>query len=589
MRTALALAVFCCAVASFLTPLVAAAQDGAELARKAAKALAGSQLTEALKYYTEALADEKLSNDRRGVILADRGVVYARLNQPDRAIADFNRAVTLFPEYAAVYNNRGAFLVALGAIDEGIKDFDRAIVLAPGYVAAWNNRAAAHAKEGRLEAAIADYTRAISISSALAEPLVGRAKVYLSQGRAYTALRDLSRAIANDPRFAQGYRIRAEARMSLDQHAEAAEDLSRAIAFNPQDAQAYLLRGRAYFKSRNLEAALKDFTKAAEIDPQSAESYRERGNINILRDDFEQAEQDLARAIEIEPRNPVTLAYRALMYKKRDQPELGAQEIAKALKVGQDNAVVQWAKGELEEARQMMVEAAQSYRKALAIDPELAMAQLGLRRLGQEVPENSIRVGGKDVGGWQIERDNARYYATSETYSGLRIPLELAGRGQPRLLSWEEKEAPLKGIALLKFSAGTVSVEGGKDESVEYVALVDLRTEKLISIEPHKRGNRESQWTWQDGTVTVAAIDGLTTVHELRRVVKPAAIAAAPIGGERRERRRSRTTFDSQGTPNWAPWADHTTRTRPRVSARTRSRDSRRRRPKTLFDMILGN
>ena len=556
--------------------------DGLAIARKAAKALSKGQLPAAVMLYTEALNDKRLSNDRRSIILTDRGVVYARLNQPKRAIADFNSAVTLFPEYAAAYNNRGAFLVSLGAIEEGIKDFDRALVLAPGYVAAWNNRAAAHAKADRYYAAIADYGRAVKLAPSLAEPLTGRARIYMKQARPHAALRDLSRALGNDNRFALGYRVRAEARMELQEYEAAAEDLSRAIAFNPTDAQAYLLRGRAYMKEKRFDAALKDFTRLVEINPRSAEGFRARGNVNILLDDFDQAERDLARAIEIEPRNPLTFAYRALMYKKRDQPELGAQEIRKALAIDSENAVVLWAKGELEEARTMMAEAAESYRKALAVDPQLEMAQLGLRRLGLDVPDATTRLPGKGVAGWHIELRGTRYEAINPQYPDLRVPIEMAGKGQPKLLGWEERKAPFKGIGLLRFSVGEAP-SGSTSAEMEIIAILDTRNETLVSLEPHKHGKAVARWTWQDGAVNVAAIDGLTSTHQLRQIAKPVAAATTPSRRSRRARRR----YDSNGTPRWAPWADNTSRPRARSSPRRRGRA--RRRPKTLFDLILGN
>ncbi|HUS95677.1 MAG TPA: tetratricopeptide repeat protein, partial [Hyphomicrobiaceae bacterium] len=184
-----------------VTQAIAAGENaGLAKAREAAAALAGGQLTTAVELYTEALKDKRLTNDRQGVIFADRGVVLARLNQPAKAIADFNQAVTLFAEYAPAYNNRGAFLVSLGAFNEAVKDFDRAIVLAPGYVAAWNNRAGANVKLKRYDAAIEDFTRAIRLAPGIAEPLIGRGHLYLMQSRPLMALRDIERAIRNDAR-----------------------------------------------------------------------------------------------------------------------------------------------------------------------------------------------------------------------------------------------------------------------------------------------------------------------------------------------------------------------------------------------------
>src|SRR5262245_11986506 len=81
----------------------AAAEDPAP-AREAGVALARGQLEQAIALYSKALQDKTLPNERRAVLLSDRGVVHARLQNPKEAIEDFNRAIQLYPEYAAIYN-----------------------------------------------------------------------------------------------------------------------------------------------------------------------------------------------------------------------------------------------------------------------------------------------------------------------------------------------------------------------------------------------------------------------------------------------------------------------------------------------------
>ena len=66
---------------------------------------------QAIAAYTEALKDTGLANDRRATILNDRAVAYTRTGQIKLALEDFNRAVQLFAEYPAAYNNRGNLLL----------------------------------------------------------------------------------------------------------------------------------------------------------------------------------------------------------------------------------------------------------------------------------------------------------------------------------------------------------------------------------------------------------------------------------------------------------------------------------------------
>ena len=87
------------------TPTLAQSNDAAWQAhlQTASAALQTNNIDKALAEYTAALGDRTLPNDRRGVILNDRAVAYARLRQHKPAFDDFNRGVQLYPEYAPLY------------------------------------------------------------------------------------------------------------------------------------------------------------------------------------------------------------------------------------------------------------------------------------------------------------------------------------------------------------------------------------------------------------------------------------------------------------------------------------------------------
>ena len=324
--------------------------------------------------------------------------------------------------------------------------------------------------------------------------------------------------------------------------------------------------------------AITDFSKVIELNAGSATAYRERGHAYVLADNFEGAEQDLARSLALQPRVALTFAYRALMYKKQGQPELGAQEIEKALKLTTNDARVLWAKGEIEEALADTQKAAQSYRQALALDPGQKNAEFGLKRLGESLPSAAAVLDEREFGPWRVTVERQRFFATHMEHAKLRVPMEMAGPGQPRILEWEEKGEEYNYVGLLRFAAGKVA--SGKGElDVEYIALVNMRTKGIVDIIPHRRGKAVSRWTWGDGRVTIAGVDGLSAQHVLRQR-RP-----APVAAVNRQRRRRNTSSGSEA-PWWAPWAQQAERPRRRARRRT---VRRRRKPKTLFDLLLGN
>ena len=53
-------------------------------------------------------------------------------------------------------------------------------------------------------------------------------------------------------------------------------------------------------------------------------------------------------------------------------------------------------------------------------------------------------------------------------------------------------------------------------EELEQVAILDLDTNTVIAIEPHRQGKKTAEWTWQDDRVVVASVDGANDEFVLR-------------------------------------------------------------------------
>jgi tetratricopeptide (TPR) repeat protein len=438
-------------------------------------------------------------------------------------------------------------------------------VLAPGYAAALSNRAGAYAKVGHNDQAIRDYTAAVRLMPQSAAPLAGRGRVHLATGRPHAAIRDFSRAVTADPRFATAYRSRAEAKLDIMRMQDAIEDLSRAIAFDVDNPELYLLRGQAYLASDNVGAALKDLTHVTTLDPRSARGFAMRGLANGVAQTWEEAFADLNRAIELDPRSSTAFAYRAVVYKMSGQTDVGVKDAETAEKLDPDGAEVLWAKGEIEEAQGRTEQAIADYKKAVALQPRLKLAADGLQRLAGEAANAEDReVAGAGIDSWRVVQQGNHYFAVSDQFRRLRIPLEMAGEGQPRLLEWVVKEPPLRGIATLRFTGGVVAGEKGPEE-IEQVAILDLDNNSVIGIEPHREGQRVATWTWQDDRVVVASVDGATDEFILR--------AGTGRAGDPRR-------YTSSEPGGWAPWGQLD-------PSFQEERRPRKRKPKTIFQLLF--
>jgi tetratricopeptide (TPR) repeat protein len=538
---------------------VAAAAEDPVPAREAGVALARGQLDQAVALYSTALQDKTLPNERRAVLLSDRGVAYARLQNPKDAIEDFNRAIQLYPEYAALYNNRGSVLLGVGAVREAVKDFDRALLLAPGYAAAYSNRAGAQLRLGEANLALADYNKAIALVAVNPAAFTGRGRVHLAARRPESAIRDFTRAAGFDARFGAAYRARAEAKMMVERYDEAVEDFSRAIAFEARNAELYVLRGGAYLAAGNSASAVKDFTTAIEINPRHAQAHAARGLAYAKAEAYNDALNDFARAMELEPRSAKAFAYRAWTYRQQ-QPELALKDAERALKLDADSAEAYWARGAIDEAQGRSAQAATEYSKALGIDPRLKEARAALQRLGAAplADEEEVLGAGKDR--WKVFARWPQYVASNDQLPRLKVDIEMLGKGQPRILDWEVKAAPFAGIGVLRFHAGVVDGPRGP-EDVERVAIVDLQSNAVVAMETDRRGAKQGQLTWDAGRLVLASADGPSEELALR--------------AEKKDAPPKRVASDKP-KDGWSPWGSPWG-------------GSSKGKPKTLFDLLFGN
>ncbi len=90
-----------------------------------------------------------------------RGLAYSLKGQYARALADYDNAIKLNPDFAVALNNRAWVYFKLGRMAEGADDVERALRLAPGSPYALDTRAHIRQAGGNAAQALADYELAM--------------------------------------------------------------------------------------------------------------------------------------------------------------------------------------------------------------------------------------------------------------------------------------------------------------------------------------------------------------------------------------------------------------------------------------------
>jgi len=151
--------------------------------------------------FSRALAqtEELVKAVGQGSIYWYRGTAYLMEGEAKQAIADYDRAIELRPDYALAYNNRGAAYASMGEYDLAIADFARTIEMRPDDAGGHFNRGASYFHQGESDLAIADFGRAIELTPDDAGAYYSRGVAYRDKGECDLAIADYDRAIELKP------------------------------------------------------------------------------------------------------------------------------------------------------------------------------------------------------------------------------------------------------------------------------------------------------------------------------------------------------------------------------------------------------
>ncbi|MGC2063254.1 MAG: tetratricopeptide repeat protein, partial [Thermodesulfovibrionales bacterium] len=230
---------------------------------------------------------------------ANRGLAFDRAGQYNRAIEDYDKAITLKPSDFEAYNNRGMAYQKIDQFAMAIEDFGATIAANPAFYQAYYNRAIVFEKMSRYDKAVEDYDRTIALNPSYTEAYNNRGIVFDSMGQYDKAIEDYDKAIALNPSNFETYYNLGIVYGKTALLDKAVEAFSRAIAINPNYPYAYGSRGLAYFRLGRDDSALNDFNRALSLDYNYAGAYVNRGKLYLKTGNREPAATDFQRACSL--------------------------------------------------------------------------------------------------------------------------------------------------------------------------------------------------------------------------------------------------------------------------------------------------
>ncbi len=286
-------------------------------------------------------ADDLKSSDpeRRGQGLFRVGRSKMRGGQPAAALAEFEHALKLVPDYAEAVAARAESLDMMGKVDAARSEYERARKLWAEERPGAPDRSYLFRQRGRFTFEVDSYELALLRVKTGSFPHLACGNALLAQGHPEEAIKCYDRALKikqNDPDLTA---LKGEALSMAGRYKPAIEAFDFALATNPKAPEILSARAIAKLGLGDLAGANADWRRQLEVLPAGQASARACVALRLA--DYEAALPELERAIAREPDDRYWRLYRETALSRLGKPG----DAAGLVPMGAHPAEVEFQKG----------------------------------------------------------------------------------------------------------------------------------------------------------------------------------------------------------------------------------------------------
>jgi tetratricopeptide (TPR) repeat protein len=232
------------------------------------------------------------------------GAIFNQERNAAAAVAQFEAALQLKPDFAEARNNLGIALQAQGRLDEARAQYVEALRLQPNNVEAYNNLGIALQAQGQIAEAMAQYTEALRLEPAHVKAIMNIGTLFQAQGNLDAAIAQYRRALDLRPDYAEAHNNLGAALQIEGRTAEAIEEARRAIASQPDYPEAHYNLGRALSAQGRTADAISEYREAVRLRPAYVDAHNSIGIALAEQGNFAEAIAHYAQALHLKPDDP---------------------------------------------------------------------------------------------------------------------------------------------------------------------------------------------------------------------------------------------------------------------------------------------
>ena len=199
--------------------------------------------------------------------LTRRAFSYFAMDQYDLALNEINEAIKLDSGKAGAYYLRATFYERMGKLEEALADYDKAIELKPDYSSAY---------EKRQELLKIMYPNRDMLDIV---DLMQRADSFMENKNYNSAVEVYTKILKAEPNYPEARFQRGRAYLLMKKYDLALTDYKKLIELNQNGDGAYNNRGWAYENLGEYDKALADYNKALELNPNNKNAKKNRQRV----------------------------------------------------------------------------------------------------------------------------------------------------------------------------------------------------------------------------------------------------------------------------------------------------------------------
>jgi tetratricopeptide (TPR) repeat protein len=256
--------------------------------------------------------------EQQGQALFRRGRLRMRAGDLEPALADFDRAIELLPDFADAVASRAECLDMMGKVETARPDYERARRLWAEHRTGAPDRSYIWRQQGRLSFEVESYELALERIKTGSFPHSAVGNALMARGRPAEALRAYERALKIKEKDPALLALRGEALSMLGRYRQAVASFTLALRANPKAPEILSGRAVAHAAMGNIAKANADWRRQLALLPERQAAARACVALRLA--DWETALPALERAIETQPDDPYWRLYRLTALRRLGRP-----------------------------------------------------------------------------------------------------------------------------------------------------------------------------------------------------------------------------------------------------------------------------